>query len=115
MSARAKVRSKRLQGGNQVGEELYGLIVLRFQREPGNRSACGSPPLGEQGCFPKTGRRRDKSERACHALLESLDEVRARDELRARAGQMQLGREQEVVRIVVAVVQDVWGSASVAG
>jgi hypothetical protein len=110
LSARAQVGIKPLQGGNEIGEEPNGLIVLRLKREPGDQRACGSPPLGQQGRFAVSGRCRDKGERACHALLETLDEVRARDELRARAGQMQLGGEQEVVRILVALVQDVWGS-----
>src|SRR5260370_20743621 len=56
----AKVGVKRLQGGNEIREETRGLIVLRLKREPGDGRARGSPPLGQQGRFPKTGARRDE-------------------------------------------------------
>src|SRR6266496_3878827 len=106
---------KGLQGGNQVGEEANRLIVLRFKREPGDGRVCGSSPLGQQGRFAISGRRRDKREWACHSLLKSLNKVGARHKLGARTGHMELGCEQEVVRIMMDGVQGRWGSASVAG
>src|SRR5258708_670492 len=103
---RAKVGVKPLQGGKEVGEEPRGLIVLGLKREPGNGRARGCPPLGQQGRFAKTGWRGDKRKRASHSLLESLHEVRARDKLRARTGQVQPGCEKRDWRIPLRVGQN---------
>src|SRR5258708_1105932 len=92
-----------------------GVLVGGGKGERGGRRGGGSWPLGQQGRFPKTGRGRDEGEGACHSLLESLNKVGARHELRARMGQMQLGGEQEVMHIVVGMVQGMWGSASGVG
>ena len=46
---------KRLQGGNQVGEKAGGIVVLRFQREPGDRHTALCQPLGKQGGFAEAG------------------------------------------------------------
>jgi hypothetical protein len=35
----------RLQGGNQIGEKASGIIVRRFQGEPGDRQRALSAPL----------------------------------------------------------------------
>ncbi len=74
-----------LQGGNQVGEKARGIVVLRFQGEPGDRGAALGTPLSQQGRFAKPGRGRDEGEGACQTLLESPDEASARDQVRARA------------------------------
>lgn len=47
---------KVLQRSNQVGEKVGRIVVFRFQREPGDRYARLSEPLGEQHRFAKPGR-----------------------------------------------------------
>ncbi len=44
-----------LQGGEQVGEEADGVIVLRLEGEPGGRKRRGAEPVGEQGGFAEAG------------------------------------------------------------
>ena len=114
-SESTKVGIKRLQGGNQVGEEANRLIVLRLKREPGDGRGCRSSPLGQQGRFAVSGRRRDEREWACHSLLKSLNKAGARHKVGARTGHMEPGCEQEVGRIMMGVVQGKWCSASVSG
>ena len=45
---------KRLQGGNQVGEKTGGVVVLRFQREPGDRHARSQRAIGRAASFCQT-------------------------------------------------------------
>ena len=47
---------KGLQGGNQVGEKARGVVVLRFQREPGDRYARSRQAIGQAGWFCRTRR-----------------------------------------------------------
>ena len=89
---------KRLQGGNEVGEKTGEFIVLRLEREPGDGCARGSPPLGQQRRFAKTGGGREERERASHSLLEPLDELGAGHEPRAGTRRMQFGREPWIGR-----------------
>ena len=42
---------QRLQGGNQVGEKTGGIVVLRFQREPGDRCARSQRAIGRAASF----------------------------------------------------------------
>jgi hypothetical protein len=90
------VSINRLQGSNEVGKEADRVVVLRFEREPGDRHAALSEPLCQQCSFAKPGGCRDKNQCALHALLKALDEVRAADQAAAWTGSMKLGREQQI-------------------
>ena len=52
----SNLRIQRLQGGNQVGEKTGGIVVLRFQREPGDRQVALGEPLGKQSRFAEASR-----------------------------------------------------------
>src|SRR6266566_5557580 len=104
----AKVWIKRLQGSYEIGEESGGLVILGFEREPGDGHVCGGQPLGKERRFPKTGGGRDERERACYSLLKPLDEVGARHELGAGTRMVELGREQGSERITMLVCRCMW-------
>jgi len=85
---------KGLQGGNQVGEKAGGVVVFRFERQPGDRCAALGESLGKQGGFAKPGRGGDECERPFCSLLETFGQVSAGDQLCARARHMELGGQQ---------------------
>jgi hypothetical protein len=77
-----------LQGADQVGPKARRIIVALVEREPGDvrtRLAAGDP-LADQRGLAKAGRGRDEGEFALEALIQSLDQARARDPLRVWPG-----------------------------
>src|SRR5712691_1263046 len=68
-----------------IGPEAGEIIIVMLQRDPGGWKRSVLEPGREEGRLAKAGRGCDERERACHRLLEPLDEAGTTHKLHGRS------------------------------
>jgi hypothetical protein len=89
----------RLEGGDQVAEDLANLLVALVEGEPGDRAIEPGQPGGQQAGLAGTGRRRQQRAPArIQAGVEVDQQPGPGDQVGAGPGHEQLGRQQRQAR-----------------
>ncbi|NUM45720.1 MAG: hypothetical protein HUU38_13540 [Anaerolineales bacterium] len=89
----ADVGGEGLQGGDQVADEAGGVVVPRFEGEPRVGTLIPREPGRDEGGFAKPGRGGDQRQFAPFGG-EFSGQPGPRDEVGAKLGGMEFGREQ---------------------
>jgi hypothetical protein len=89
-------RLERRQDGSQKAQRV---VVLRIQRQPGNRQPASGQKLGQQRGFAEARRGTQQDEGLREARREALDQARARNQARRWARHVELGRQERGERI----------------
>jgi len=88
---------KRLQGGDEVSEKTVGVIIVRFQRQPGYAGrgllliAQAMQPGGDQRGLAKPRRSGYQSQLPLQPLIQPLDQTRAGNPIGPHGRNIELG------------------------
>ena len=85
-----------IQRGHAMTPEPRRVVIADIQRQPRHRLLAAPRPVGQQDrlAVPRWGA--DQHQPARQALVEAFCQPRARDQVRARPGHMQLGGQQDI-------------------
>jgi hypothetical protein len=75
---------------DDIAPEAHRVVVVPIQREPGDRSFAAPGPTGKQHGLAEPGWGADQDQFAGSCLLQALDKVGARQEIRADSWNVKL-------------------------
>ena len=85
-----------VQRGHTMAPESRRVVVAGVQRQPCHRRLASPSPVGQQDRLAISCRGADQHQPALQALVEAFRQPRARYQVRARPGHMQLGGQQDI-------------------
>lgn len=86
-----------LPGSDQVHEKVCEVVVTFVQRQPGGRSPAARYPGADECRLPKAGRGNDQGKGAVLALVQTLCQSGAGDNVGPGAGDKRLGDRRGTV------------------
>ena len=89
-------RPRLVQRGHTMAPEPRRIVIANVQRHPRHRLLAAPRPVGQQDGLAVPRRGADQHKPARQALVEAFRQPRARYQVRARPGHMQLGGQQDI-------------------
>jgi hypothetical protein len=87
----ADVCCDRPQSGDEVREEVRGVVVPFVKRQPGGRSRLGGDPFAEQRGLAESGEGTDEGQLPVSTLVEALDQAGAGEDSWLGRGNKEFG------------------------
>jgi hypothetical protein len=85
-----------IQRGHTMAPESRRVVIADVQRQPCHRLLATPSPVGQQDRLAVSRRGADQHQPARQALVEALRQPRARYQVKARPGHIQLGGQQDI-------------------